>query len=341
MDARTMANLDYTFISKELQPLVGRFFDKFYELREGVFRLKFGRDNIIIELGTRLHLTKYIEEAPEASNFTMKLRKELNRKKLTGISQSGHDRIIIFDFEDTQLIAEMFGEGNLVLVRDGKILAVYSRKKWKGRELVAHAQYSPPPSKDKSLEDILSTSESPIGAALRDLNIGMDYARLILAHAGIPDSKPTNSLSKEEKDSLANSYKKLMESLSPKVIYGEENKPLAFSLFGEGKEFPTLSEALDEYYGIPTPQEEAEEEKGKTDEKERLLRMLETQEKRLEELKKESEEEKKSGDFIYENYEQIQQIIDLYKKQGMNPIEELAKKKGWKLNKEKRELEIL
>jgi predicted ribosome quality control (RQC) complex YloA/Tae2 family protein len=336
-----MANLDYSYISTELQPLVGRFFDKFYELRDGVFRLKFGRENIIIELGVRLHLTKYIEEAPAASNFTMKLRKELKGKKLSAISQSGKDRILIFDFEGTQVIAEMFGEGNLVLVREGKILAVYSRKKWKGRELVAHAQYSPPPSQTKPLEEILSASKAPIGAALRDLNIGMDYARLILAHAGIPDSKHADSLSKEEKNSIAISYKKLMETLSPKVIYGEENKPLAVSLFGEGKEFPTLSEALDEYYGIPTTAVAAEEEKGKTEENERLLRMLETQEKRAEELKKEAEEEKKSGDFIYQNYEGIQKILDLYKKGGMNSIEELANKKGWKLNKEKRELEIL
>ncbi len=340
MPQRTMANLDYSYISTELQPLVGRFFDKFYELRTGVFRLKFGRDNIIIELGVRLHLTKYIEEAPEASNFTMKLRKELKGKKLSALSQHGKDRIIIFDFEGTQLIAEMFGEGNLALVRDGKILAVYSRKKWKGRELTARAEYAFPPSQTKSMEEIFN-SVAPIGAALRDLNIGMDYARAILADAGIPDSKPTNSLSKEEKNSLESSYKKLMETLSPKVIYAEENKPAGFSLFGEGKEFPTLSEALDEYYGIPTPQEEAEEKKGKTEEKERLLRMLETQEKRFEELKKESEEEKKSGDFIYENFEEIQKIIDLYKKGGMNSIEELANKKGWKLNKEKRELEIL
>lgn len=342
MPVRTMANLDYTFIASELQPLVGRFFDKFYELREGVFRLKFGRDNILIELGTRLHLTKYIEEAPEASNFTMKIRKELNRKKLTKITQHGKDRIIIFDFEDTQLIAEMFGEGNLVLVRDGKILAVYSRKKWKGRELIPHAQYAPPPSQTKTLEEIFnSASESPIGAALRDLNIGMDYARLILAHAGIPDTKKTTSLSKEEKKAISNSYKKLMDSLSPKVIYAEENKPTAFTLFGNGKEFPTLSEALDEYYGIPVPEEEKEKEKEKTEENERLLRMLETQEKRLEELKQEAESEKKAGDFIYEHYEEVQQILELYKKGGMNPIEELAKKKGWKLNKEKRELEIL
>lgn len=339
MPQRTMANLDYTFIANELQPLVGRFFDKFYELRDGVFRLKFGRENILIELGVRLHLTKYIEEAPEASNFTMKVRKELKGKKLSALSQQGKDRIIIFDFEGTQLIAEMFGEGNLVLVRDGKILAVYSRKKWKGRELAAHAEYSPPPSQTKTLEEILSSpADAPIGAALRGLNIGMDYARAILADAGIPDSKPVNSLSKEEKNSLSISYKKLMENLSPKVIYGEENKPISFSLFGEGKESPTLSVALDEFYGIPQV-ESAEKKEGKK-ELESLIHLLKTQEERMKELEAEEADAKKKGDYIYGHYEEIEEILSIYKKQGLAGIEKIAKEKGWKLDKAKKEVEI-
>jgi len=335
---RTMANLDYTFMVRELQPLAGKFYDKFYELGEGKFRLKFGRDNIIIELGTRLHRTKYLEQAPEATSFAMKVRKELKGKLLTKLSQHKKDRVIIFDFDGTKLIAEMFATGNLLLVRDGKILAVYSRKHWKSRSLTAKSEYKPPPSETKTLEEIFKLkSEAPIGSALRALDVGMSYVRAILKDAGIPDSKPLNELTTDEQEAIESAFRKLMGSLAPRVLYAGE-KPESYSLSGKGKKFPTLSEALDEYYGIPEAADEQEEEDDK--ELDKLKYLLETQEKRLKELAEEEEDAKEKAEFVYAHYEEIEKILELYDRSGMDPLEKLAKQKGWKLNKKEKILEI-
>lgn len=322
-----MANLDYTIIVRELQPLAGRFYEKFYELGEGKFRLKFGRDNILIELPLRIHKTKYLEEAPEPSNFSMKVRKELKGKRLSSLSQHGNDRVLVFDFDGTQLIAEMFGKGNLVLVREGKILAVYSREKWKGRELLAKAEYKFPPSETKTLQEILgSGSKNAVAAELRSLDIGMSYVRALLEGAGVSDSKPINELTPNDKRAIEKSYSSLMES------------PGAYSIFTKGKEFPTLSEALDEYYGIPESGKEEAVVKNK--ELEKLQNLLQSQEEKLVEFKKEEEDARKNAEYIYSHYDEIESLLSLYKQEGLEGIEKLAKKKGWKLDKKEKTLEI-
>lgn len=322
-----MANLDYTLIVRELQPIVGKFYDKFYELDDGRFRLKFGRDNILIELPTRLHKTKYLEQAPEATSFAMKVRKELKGKLLTKLSQRKKDRVIVFDFDGTRLIAEVFGKGNLVLERDGKILAVYSRESWKGRQLRQDAEYKFPPSETKTLEEILSSgSEDAVAAALRDLNIGMSYVRALLEEAGVPDSTPVSELSKEQKEAIASTYEKLLRY------------PQKFSVFTKGKHFPTLSEALDEYYGPPEQPNQAEEERDS--ELERLNALLESQEAKLVELKEEEEQAKKNAEYLYAHFEDVEKLLELYRKSGIGAVEELARKKGWNLNKKEKVVEV-
>ncbi|MBD3397979.1 hypothetical protein GF412_02315 [Candidatus Micrarchaeota archaeon] len=327
MKKAMMANLDYTLVARELQPIVGKFFDKFYELDEGRFRLKFGRDNIVIELPSRLHKTKYLEQAPEATSFAMKVRKELKGKLLTRLSQHKKDRVIVFNFDGTKLIAELFGKGNLALVRDGKILAVYSRQSWKGRELKPRADYKFPPSETRNLEEILSSNaEDAIAAALRDLNIGMSYVRALLEEAGVPDSTPVSELSNEQKESISSTYEKLLRY------------PQKFSVFTKGKHFPTLSEALDEYYGLPEEPNEAEQQKDA--ELERLKILLESQEEKLQELKQEEQEARQSAEFIYSHYGEIEKILELYKKSGIGAVEKLAEQKGWELDKKEKVLEL-
>jgi predicted ribosome quality control (RQC) complex YloA/Tae2 family protein len=327
MKKAIMANLDYTLMVRELQPIVGKFYDKFYEMDDGRFRLKFGRDNILVELPIRLHKTKYLEQAPEATAFAMKVRKELKGKLLTKLSQHKKDRVVVFDFDGTRIIAELFGKGNLVLERDGKILAVYSRESWKGRQLRANAEYKFPPSETKTLEEILSfQSENAIAAELRNLDIGMSYVRAMLEDAGVPDSLPANELSQEQKQAIASSHEKLLRH------------PERFSAFTKGKHFPTLSEALDDYYG--PPEESNEEEEEKNAEIERLNALLESQESKLKELHQDEQEARQNAEFIYSHYGEIEQILDLYRKSGIEAVEKLAEKKGWTLNKKEKVLEL-
>ena len=330
---RGMANLDYTFIVGELQPLVGRRLDKFYELGKGRFRLKFGKDHVLIVLGERLHLTKYLEEAGEPKGFAQKIRKELKGKKLSSVEQKGRDRIVVFDFSGKMLIAEMFGSGNLVLEEGGKILAAHERRRWKGRELIPGKEYSFPPSQEKTLGEIFSgEKEKKVAAALVPLNIGIFYVRKVLGEAGVDEKKPVGELLEKEKKAVGDAYEKLLAGPEPVVVISG-GEPSDYSLSGEGEGKATLSEALDECFGPPTEEGEMKEEKKRE-------ALLEKQGERLLELEAEEKEAKEKGDFIYAHYAEIEEVLSLYRERGLGAIEKLAKERGWKLDKKKKELEM-
>jgi len=327
MKKASMANLDYAIVTAELEPLTGRFFEKFYELGKGRFRLKFGRDSVIIELPLRLHKTKHIEQAPQATSFAMKMRKELRGRKLASISQHKKDRVIIFDFEGTQLIAELFGKGNLVLVRDGKIIAVYSREKWKDRLLLPKQEYKFPPEETKSLIEIFELkSDRAVAAELRSLDIGMSYVRAMLKEAGVEHSKHIAELTQKEKGKIEQTFQKLLLN------------PREFSAFSSEDASKELSELLDDYYGLPEVAEVAQTEKNK--ELKKLGRLLANQEEKLIEFAQKEEESKKKAAYLYEHYEDVEEILLLYKKGGLGAVEKLAKEKGWKLDKKEKTLEI-
>jgi len=330
-DMRPMANLEYTYIVQELKPLEGRHLDKFYELRPGVFRMKIGSDSVLIELGKRLHITKLLEEAPEPTGFAMKVRKELCGRRLCEVRQRGRDRIIIFDFGGIELVAEMFGGGNLLLVRDGRIISVYERKEWKGRSLKAGEEYAFPPSDEKGLEEILSSpGDKSIASGLVPLNIGINYVKKILAEAGVEEGKKGSELSAAEKRRISETYARKMGSLRPSVVI-EGGKPADYSLFGEGEPYESLSAALDACFGVA---DEGNPELKKLEE------TLAKQEERLRGLKQEADEAKMKGDLIFERYAEVEGVLAAYRKGGLAEIERMAAEKGWRLDRKKKELEM-
>jgi len=326
-----MSNLDYTYIIRELKPLEGKHLDKFYELRPGVLRMKIGSDSVLIELGKRLHITKLLEEAPEPTGFAMKARKELGGRKLREVRQKGRDRIVVFDFGGVELVAEMFGQGNLAIVGGGKILSVYERREWKGRNLKPGEEYSFPPSEEKALEEIFAEGgEGPVAAGLVPLNIGINYVRRLLAEAGVEERKGLDGLTSAEKRRIAGAYLKMMGSLSPRVVLAG-GKPADYSLWGEGEPHESLSAALDACFGAA----EAE-----NPELKRLEVMLAKQEERLLELEAEEKDAKARGDLIFERYAEVEGMLDAYRKGGLGEIEKIAKERGWKLDKKNKELEM-
>ncbi|MDD5096696.1 MAG: NFACT family protein, partial [Candidatus ainarchaeum sp.] len=247
------------------------------------------------------------------------------------VRQKGRDRIIIFDFGGMELIAEMFGGGNLVLVQDGKIVYVYERKEWKDRSLKPGEEYSFPPSGEKELDGILDNlGEKSIAAELVPLNIGITYVKKMLAAAGVEESKRGSELTSAEKKKIKEVYAERMENLSPSVII-VDGKPSDYSLFPEGEPFESLSAALDECFGVA---EKANPEIKKLEE------MLAKQEERLRGLEQEEKDSKAKGDLIFEKYAEVEEVLEAYRKGGLAAAERIAKGKGWKLDKKNKEMEM-
>ncbi|HLC68702.1 MAG TPA: NFACT family protein [Candidatus Bilamarchaeaceae archaeon] len=145
MSMRPLENLEYAYMVQELQPLAGRHFSKIYDLGENKLRLKINNHDIIVHLGYCLYIARHIPASSPLSNFSQKVRKELEGKKTEKIYQLNDDRIIIFDFGSHLLIFEMFAKGNALLVFEDKIMACYRNEQWKDRILKPGQPYIPPP----------------------------------------------------------------------------------------------------------------------------------------------------------------------------------------------------
>lgn len=302
-----MSALEYSFIVGELAPrVVGKHFSRIRKLGENIYRMKIGTSEIVCELGVRIHETRYVEEAVEGDKFAEKANKELDNAKLLSLEQLNNDRIVSFVFDRGSLVFEMFGDGNAILVRDGKTVCAAKYERWAGREITAGKPYQPPASAPSAR---LETSDRYIIVSLMKVPFGKEYALEALARAGIDEKKPGNQLSEAEIRRLEAELAGIRESARPFVFYGADGKPIDFALAPLAKhsklktqEFKTISEAADEYY------QNAERQ---NPELLKLQARLEKQKERLKELGAEEKEARAAGDYIYAHYQEAERLIAL------------------------------
>ncbi len=337
---RSASNFEYARICSELQPLVGSRLDKLYDMENGEFRLRFrlpGKyEDISVKLGERIHLTKYIRDAPkEPSNLAMFLRKRIEGARLESIKQHDFDRVVEFQFSGEtphSLVFEMFAEGNLVLVDSKrKILRVYRREEWKDRILKEGQEYKfpqsgrlSPPFSPESLSRILE-SKQIISILASKTNFGNDYLEEACSRAGIAPKANAKELPAEKLEALAGELNRIFENPKP-ALYLKDGKPFDYSLTKLGK-YPnlevrdagSLSEAIDECANFDIESEQSPVSIEHEKKVEKLRKRLELQKGHCERMLREAGELKKKGDEVYARYQEAEGIlktISEMKKQG-------------------------
>jgi len=331
---RSMLALEYGYLIKELQCLVGKRFTKIARVESG-YKMKIGDADLACRPGIKLYATKYIEEAGEADAFVEKTRKELKGKILKGIEQINRDRVLMFDFGELRLYFEMFAKGNLVLVKNGKTLAALRYERWRDREIRTNREYKTPEAPPEKIDDIISGNY--IIVSLLSLPLGRLYVEELLARTGIEEKTQGITLSEKQVADLKKTLEEMKAEFRPYVFY-ENEKPADFGLVKfskyselEAREFKTLSEAADEFYwNAPVQKKDTVLEK--------LEARLAKQQEYLEKLKAGEKEFRERGDFIYANYQKVESILETAKNIGLDEIEE--KIEGAKLNKKEKSIEL-
>ena len=96
-----------------------------YDINQRLYVIKLSKTDhkefIVIESGVRVHLTEYHREKSDVpNNFTSRLRKYLNKKRLLKVNQIGNDRVIEIQFgnvtERYSLIVDLYSNGNICIV---------------------------------------------------------------------------------------------------------------------------------------------------------------------------------------------------------------------------------
>ncbi len=270
-----MSAFDILAMSREMQSLVGGYLDKVFhwDVKNVLVRINTqgqGKKELVLQDMKWLYLAPEKPEVPDMpSQFAVNLRKYLTNTRIAAVHQQEFDRILVLDLEKGpntyQLIIELFGDGNLIVVSGGRVLnSVYSRK-WRHREVRPGLEYAFPPPRFNPLSmDAASFRKAFLGStsdAVRTLataiNIGGQYAEETCLRAGVDKDRKAKSLSPEEVDRLFDSLSLLLQECStrlrPRVVLTDGKPvdvvPIPLLQYGarELKEHETFSDAIHQY----------------------------------------------------------------------------------------------
>jgi predicted ribosome quality control (RQC) complex YloA/Tae2 family protein len=317
---KAMSSFDLMAVVQELQSLIGGRFDKAYqtgdELSIRVSSKDFGKKDIYTKLGKWFFIRDHKKGEGQPGTFAMVLRKHLSNARLVSARQHDMDRVVVIGFqkrEDFELIYELFGKGNIVLIQDGKIVNHFRRESWSSREIKIGEEYKFPPShhdpKSLSLEEfetIIKESEKDLVRTLAlDLNLGGQYSEELCLRSETDKKTPAGELSGEQTGRVYEELQAIINSeMSPTVVNMEDEivdvTPIPLKTY-EGLKIGSsnsFSEALERYVSSITEDvEEVEED----DETARYERRIKQQEDAIEESIGKEERFREVADYIHAN----------------------------------------
>ncbi|MHA1686660.1 MAG: ribosome rescue protein RqcH [Candidatus Heimdallarchaeaceae archaeon] len=336
-----LSGLDIYALVNELRPkVVGSWINNAYSIGNKLVILRFRKSTenpfeLIIEIGKRFHITKYIRPKPQSpNNKIMMVRKHIKNLPVTNFYQRGLDRVIVFEiaYKDGhyKLVVELFGEGNIILVSpENKILMAYKYRKMRDRDVHPGKEFEFPPmaeenilslSLDEIREKILSSKGKIVVILNQILGLGPLYSKDILLKAEI-NKKTIEDLSEDEKNKIIKEIRKLKEIIENKnfeyITYKDEDQvvevsPIPLKKYEDLTKIPveSFNDALDEFFSLQEEEPDISEDRTKISGKlAKLEKNLRDQELHLERLKKQEIEEKKKGDLIYANFTLLDELV--------------------------------
>jgi predicted ribosome quality control (RQC) complex YloA/Tae2 family protein len=330
---KEMTAFDIMAICQEMQALVGGFVDKVFlwDGRNVLFRINRqgeGKSELYLQDGHWLHLASEKPTAPDTpSNIAVHLRKLVSNARVRAVEQVGFDRIIRMKMSnkeyESEVIFEVFGEGNLIITQNGRIVNALEQKKWKHRDIIIGADYVPPPprfdpkvnGKDEFLKSLEGSTADCVRTMATASNLGGLYAEETCLRAGIDKSRKVKTLDAAEREALWTALSTILEEMKApraRTIYldgkADDFSPIALRLHAgrDLKEAVSTSQAMELYL----KNRPADAKIDRDPELERLLRQKEQQEEGVAHMRAEAEKKSASADLIYTRYAEVSKLLD-------------------------------
>lgn len=312
----------------ELQSLSGAIIRQVYSPEPGLLTIPLWKSNEVVLLISlaegRIHLTsRRFTNPSQPSPFVMLLRKHLKGGRITAIEQPGLERLVRISVERGDercgLICELFGRGNIILVKDGLILGELYRSQGERSK-----EYRPPPSQGKldpfglteeGFVRLLQEDERPLREALASKidGLGPRLARELALRAGVEPESQAAVLSEEERSALFREVRALFAAIEQgrfePMIYFDGDRPVdatpfPFKLYEGLRAEPraSLSQALDEYFAASGAQAAFAAEQA------RLLRLVREELARLERAATRVREDRAKAED-YEHYRRLGELV--------------------------------
>ena len=274
-----LSSFDLKALVAEWQDLVGGYLDKAYQREDEVlFRVNVpGRDRVELYSKSGMWLCLHeVEDKPETPPaFAQTLRRLLDNARITAVEQHGFDRIAVFTAEHSgetlRLVYELFGKGNLVVLRGDTTVACLSPQTYKDRVVRPEEPYAFPPAGVDPLEldraAFGSTVRGAKGQVVRVLasilNLGGQYAEEICLRAEVDKDARVKDLMDTQLDALYTALNNVVVAIEqerrPAVVFRDglavDATPieLAQHAGAEHQAFPTFNAALSHYLTVAEP----------------------------------------------------------------------------------------
>ena len=335
-----LAALDLHFLIGEFQELIGGKVEQIYlkgkeELVLSLHLPNVGKRILRILIGKLAYLARQKGEMPERpASFCVYLRKYLKNARIREIRQLGFERIMEISLETkTQrynLIAELFSKGNVVLCDDSyNIFSTLDVQHWKDRTIKAKSVYDYPKksfnflkiSQDE-LDEMCSSSEkeSIVKTLAIDLGLGGEYSEEICRRAGIDKSRPAKDLSADDRRSLFSTIASIREGQPFPCVIGDRFASINVSDACVKK--GSLNETLDELYTEESHEADKALLKKETEGRiSKVQKMIDEQKQKIKGLEVSAKDNQRKGELIFENYQEIKDLL--------SRVKEAVKKHGW------------
>ena len=327
-----MSTFDVLAVVRDMRMLVGGYVDKIFQWNRKSILLRInvpgaGKKELIFQDLKWLYISGEKPEMPDApTQFVVHLRKHLSNGRIVSIFQKDFDRIVVIEVQKEktfQIVFEIFGEGNLIVASDGKIINCVVSRRWKYRDVRPGAEYSFPPSRFNPIvadrEDfaraLRASSSDSVRTLATSINLGGQYAEEVCLRAGVDKTMKVKQLKSEEIERLHKAMREIIDSVSdaprPCIVaragVPEDVTPLPLVQYSDEtlQTYATISEALDDFLR----NQKAEDERKESEESRRLKRQLERQKETMVQLKEEIEDSSRKAETIYTNYGAIDDIL--------------------------------
>ena len=338
---KEMSSFDVRSIVTEMAVLEGGHMDKIYHWGAGnvLFRINVqgeGKKELFCKDKKWLYCPAVKPETPTLpTSFASFLRKYIDNARIGKVRQIGFDRIVEMELSksdgDYRLIFEMFGGGNVLLVKDGTILNCLIQKTWKDRKTRPGEPYLMPKTRfdptESSEEDFLTSFRSSDSDCVRTLatsvNLGGQYAEEVCRRVGIDKSTPASQVD----DTTVASMYDAMKVIVNHVV--ADPQPTAYLKDGqiedlapiemlshsdlEKQSYDSMSKLIDAFL----VQIAEEEEEAFVDPRvEKLNKRIAKQEETLEEYKEQCEIYRRKAEALYTDYAKVSELLSVLLEQS-------------------------
>ena len=348
---KEMSSFDVRSIATELSQLEGAHMDKIFQWGAGnvLFRINVqgeGKKDLFFKDKKWLYSPAQKPETPiQPTSFATYLRKYIDNARIGKVRQIGFDRVIEMELlkadAEYKLIFEIFGGGNVLLVKDGIIDTCLIQKTMRDRKVRPKEEYiwpqprfNPIESTEDDFKTAFRESEADCVRTLATaVNLGGQYAEEVCKRSGVDKTLPAKEV---QDDMLSKMYLEVKDIVKHVIdvpettAYLKDGKiedfaPIQMASHDdlESKGFDSMSAVIDAF----VKQIADEEEENYVDpEILKLNRRITKQEETVDEYRMRCDELKKKAEALYSDYQKVSQLLEV--------LNEQSKKLTWEKLKE-------